>query len=406
MKGLQFNVNIPKFITAKILKTFFGKGIFFSGPFKTIRLADIKEPEIFHEDWVKLKTLGCGFCASDLNLICLHDSPTASPFTSFPCIIGHEILGEIVEKGANVKNFKLGDRIAVNPGLSCETRGIDPKCDSCNSGRMCNCENFAQGNIPPGMFIGINNKIGGGFAPYLIAHKSQLYLVPKSMSFESAIMVEPVAVALQAVFDNLPQKEEKILVIGSGVIGNLIIQSIRTLIPGCNISVIDPSSFASDLALSVGADEIIPINEVFSGTEKITKAKTYKPQIGMEIQMGGFNRIYDTIGNSSTLNLSMRILKASGNISVVGIGGDVKLDLTPLWLKHQKLIGVFAYGLVKYNRKKHHIFDIAIELLKDKHINADILVTHKFALEDYKKMLKVNMNKGKYNAMKSIVSFI
>ena len=157
-------------------------------------------------------------------------------------------------------------------------------------------------------------------------------------------MTEPLAVALQTVFDNLPADDEKILVIGGGVIGNLIIQSMRALVPGCRIAVIEPSSLAVEFAGHAGADDIIPAGEVFGRTARITGAKIYKPMLGMKIPMGGFHRIYDTVGSAATLNLSMRLLAAMGTLSVVGIGGDVKLDLTPLWLKLQTVKGVYASG--------------------------------------------------------------
>ncbi|NOY69554.1 MAG: alcohol dehydrogenase catalytic domain-containing protein, partial [Deltaproteobacteria bacterium] len=148
MKALEFNVNVARFIAARSLGAVFGDRAFYKGPMKTIRLAEIPEPVIRAPDWVKIKTLACGFCGSDLNLIRLHDSPTASPFTSFPCIIGHEMVGEIVETGPDVTQFSPGDRVTVNPGLACEARGISPPCRSCATGRPANCENFAEGNLP------------------------------------------------------------------------------------------------------------------------------------------------------------------------------------------------------------------------------------------------------------------
>ncbi|MBW2219934.1 MAG: alcohol dehydrogenase catalytic domain-containing protein, partial [Deltaproteobacteria bacterium] len=349
MKALQFSVTVPKFIAAKGLKTFFGNSVFFGGPTKTIKIVDIPEPTLPSQDWVKIRTVYCGFCGSDLSLFLLKGSPTSSPFTSFPCIVGHETVGEIVETGDAVRGFKAGDLVAVNPILGCEARGISPLCSSCKSGRSSNCENFAEGKLPPGMFLGINSGMNGGFAPFLVAHQSQLFMVPDGVSKESAVMTEPVSVALQAIFDNMPLKGEKILVIGGGVIGNLIIQSARALVPDCHISLIEPSSFAVDFARRVGADEIIAPDRVFAETARITNAKVYKPMLGMEIPMGGFNRIYDNVGNASTLNLSMRLLSAMGTLSVVGIGEDVKLDLTPLWLKLQTVKGVYAYGMVTYN---------------------------------------------------------
>ena len=405
MKALQFNVNVPRFIVAKILRIFFGARVFHKGPVKTVQLAEVPEPRLLAQDWVKIKTLYCGFCGSDLNLITLHDSPSASPFTSFPCVIGHEIVGEIVELGTGVKGFQKGDSVAINPGLTCEARGIVPICGPCSAGRSSNCENFAEGSLPPGMFLGINSGVNGGFAPYLAAHQSQLFKVPEVLSLESAVMTEPVAVALQTLFDNMPEADEKVLVFGGGVIGNLIIQSIRALAPGCRVFVVEPSSFAGDLAKNAGADEVISSKDLFVRTSRITGARVYKPMLGMKIPMGGFDRVYDTVGIGTTLNLSMRLMKAMGTLSVVGIGGDVKLDLTPLWLKLQTIKGVYAYGHVQFNGRREHVFEIAMDLMKKGEIKADALVTHKFGLKDYAQMIEVNLNKEKHRAMKTVMAF-
>ena len=405
MKALQFNVNVPQFVAAKTLRTLFGNKVFYKGRVKTISLVDIPEPKLPTKDWVKIKTIYCGFCGSDMNLILLHDSPSASPFTSFPCVTGHEIVGEIVETGTGVENFKAGDMVTLNPGLGCEARGINPVCPSCQAGKA-SCENFAEGNLSPGMFAGINKDINGGFAPLMVAHKSQLFKIPDGMSPEIAVMTEPVSVALQAVLDNMPEENDKILVIGAGVIGNLVIQSVRALVPGCSISVIEPSSFAADLAKKRGADEVIPFKEAFKQTTRITGAKVYKPMIGMEIAMGGFDRIFDTVAAKSTLNLSMRLLAGMGTLSIVGIGGDVKLDLTPLWLKLQTIKGVYGYGYSELNGKKQHVFDIALDLMQQGKIRAEDLVTHKFAIEDYEQMIEVNLNKGRHKALKTVVSFV
>jgi len=405
MKALQFDVNTWKFIAAKTLKPVMGNSVFFKGPFKTTELVEIPEPTLPTEEWVKIQTIYCGFCGSDLNLMLLHDSPTASPFTSFPCITGHEIVGEVVETGSAVQGFSPGDKVAVNPSLGCATRGIVPECPSCAAGRSSNCENLAEGNLPPGMFIGINSKVNGGFAPYLAAHHSQLFKIPDELSLESAAMTEPVAVALQTVFDNLPEPTDRTLVIGGGVIGNLIIQSIRALAPDCRISVIEPSPFAADLTLKMGAGEVIHWKEVFRQTESITGATAYKPMLGSEVLMGGFNRIYDTVGNTSTLNMSLRLLSAFGDLSVVGIGKEVKLDLTPIWLKLQTVKGVYGYGEVTHAGQRRHVFEVALDFMLEGKIDAETLVTHKFSIDDYMEMIAVNMNKGQHKAIKTLVSF-
>ena len=95
-----------------------------------------------------------------------------------------------------------------------------------------------------------------------------------------------------------------------------------------------------------------------------------------------------------------------GTLSVVGIGGDVKLDLTPLWLKLQTIKGVYAYGMLEWEGRKQHVFEIALDMIKNKKIQAEPLVTHKFALEDYEQMIAVNLNKREHRAMKTVVTFL
>ncbi|MBW2368743.1 MAG: alcohol dehydrogenase catalytic domain-containing protein [Deltaproteobacteria bacterium] len=405
MQALQFHVTVPKFIAAKAMKALMGNRAFFKGPFRTVRLVDIPEPTLPSADWVKIRTIMCGFCGSDLNLILLNESPTASPFTSFPCVIGHEIIGEIVDAGPGVRDFKPGDRVAVNPILGCETRDINPICPTCRAGRPANCENFAEGSLPPGMFTGINNAVTGGFAPIITAHKSQLFRIPDTLSSPEAVMAEPVAVALQAVLDNPPREDEKILVIGSGVIGNLLIQSVREVSPGAHIAVIEPSSFAADLAMKAGAHDIIQMGDAFSQTARITGATVYKPLLGAEIPMGGFHRIYDTVGNESTLNLSLRLLNNMGVLSVVGIGGNAKLDLTPLWLKLQTIKGVYGNGLATYQGKIRSVFELALEFMAQSKIQTAHMVTHEFPLAAYREMIEVNLDKKKTKDIKTVVSF-
>jgi (R,R)-butanediol dehydrogenase/meso-butanediol dehydrogenase/diacetyl reductase len=405
MKALRFDVTTLRFVLTKAVGALLGKWIYYNSPLASIKYVDIPEPELPTEDWVKIKTIYCGFCGSDLNLIFLHDSPTASPFTSFPCVIGHEYCGEIVELGKKVRGFKVGDIVTYATPLSCAARDISPVCPSCQAGRPNNCENFAEGSLPPGMFLGICSAVNGGFAPYIVAHRSQLFTLPQGMTYESGALIEPFSVALEAVLDSMPENRDRVLIIGGGVIGNMLVKAIHALGINCNITVIEPSPFHAKFIMKSGVDNIMDGN-IYQRTVEITGARSYKPLLGSEILMGGFDRIYDTVASSSTLNMSMRILAANGILSVVGIGGDVKLDLTPLWLKHQTVKGVFAFGFATFKGKNRHIFDIAIELVKKKRVALDEMITHRFRLEDYKEMIEVNMNKAKHGAVKTVISFI
>lgn len=405
MKALQFSVSVPQYFALKALGIFSRK-LYYKGPLATLKLVDIPEPDLPTNQWVKIETLLCGFCASDLSLIFLKESPTASPFTSFPCVIGHEICGRIAAIGSEVNDMQPGDLVTICPALNCAARQVDPPCRACSQGMVANCQNYANGKLAPGMIIGLCADTDGGFAPYFVAHESQIFKLPEGCSQEEGVLVEPLSVGLQAVYSNMPQKGDKVLIIGGGVIGTMVLKAIRGLDIDCHVAVADPSVFAADLAKKAGADHIITDGNVFENTVHLTGAKKYRPIMGQEILMGGFARIYDTVGSPKTLNMAMRCLAAGGILSQVGIWHDVKLDLTPLWLKQQTLKGVYGCGYATYKGEWMHMFDIALNLLREGKVKLNDMITHTFSLENFEEMIAVNLVKGQHQAVKTAVSFV
>jgi (R,R)-butanediol dehydrogenase/meso-butanediol dehydrogenase/diacetyl reductase len=396
MKALQFSASAAKFIVLKPLGALF-PSLFYKGPLATVKLADIPEPVLPGSDWVKLRTLMCGFCGSDQSLIFLKDSPTASPFTSFPCVLGHELCGEIVEVGKGVTERRVGDCVTISPGLPCAARGIEPACPSCRAGRPGRCENTAKGRLAPGMFTGICKDVGGGFAPYLVAHESQIYKLPAGMSLETASMTEPLGVTLQAVMDNRPG--------GRGGTGGGSAGSIRALEIPCSITVAEPSRFHAELAAKAGADQVVTDGDIPGAARQVTGAESYKPLLGKSILMGGYTKIFDCVGHTDTLRAAMRSMAGGGTLSVVGIGDEVKLDLTPLWLKLQTIKGVYAHGVNLVDGRREHVFETALRLAAAGRVRLHEMVTHTFPLTRYRDLIEVNMRKSANRAVKTAVSF-
>ncbi|MBM3155725.1 MAG: zinc-binding dehydrogenase [Chloroflexi bacterium] len=404
MKALRFSVSVPQYTALKALGRI-NTRLYYQSPLATIRLADVPVPVLPSPDWIKLRTLFCGFCGSDMSLILLKDSPMATPFTSFPCTPGHEISAEVVEVGANVSGIKKGDIVTVIPTLSCAVRGIEPECRSCRTGRPSNCENFAEGKFAPGLFLGICRDLGGGFAPYLVAHKSQALKLPAEIPPRAGALMEPLAVCIQVVLDNMPNSDDRVLIVGAGFIGNLLIQTLRAFGIKCPITAAEPSRFHAQMALQAGADNLITSGDSLRQAEKITGAKLYKPMLGRKIAMGGFSKIFDTVASSHTLDTDLRILRTGGVLSIVGIGKETMKDPTPLWLKLQTVKGVYCFGYNTLAGKREHAFETAIRLAQQNKVRLEPMISHAFALEDYRKMIGVNLHKGKYKAIKTVVAF-
>jgi threonine dehydrogenase-like Zn-dependent dehydrogenase len=218
-------------------------------------------------------------------------------------------------------------------------------------------------------------------------------------------MIEPLSVTLQALLDNMPGRDDQILIIGGGVIGNLIVQSIRALGIYCPITVAEPSPFHASLVSQAGANHLITDGDILHNAVRIAGARAYKPLLGPEIVMGGFTKIFDTVASTQTLNADLRVLRTGGVLSVVGIGKEVKIDLTPLWLKLQTIKGVYCFGYTDVRGKREHVFEIALDLVKQKKVSLEPMVTHTFPLEGYREMIEVNLHKGEHKAVKTMVRF-
>ena len=122
--------------------------------------------------------------------------------------------------------------------------------------------------------------------------------------------------------------------------------------------------------------------------------------------MGGFNKIFDCVGHTDTLRAAMRALAGNGTLSIVGIGDEVKLNLTPLWLKLQTIKGVYAHGYNVVDGQREHVFATAIRFAAEGRVRLHEMVTHKFLLDRYQDMIEVNVQKAANRAVKTVVSFI
>jgi threonine dehydrogenase-like Zn-dependent dehydrogenase len=407
MKAITFDATLPKYITTAILGKI-NRNLYYNSSL-CLSMKDIDEPKLPNENWVKIKTLYGGICGSDLNLILMHDSPSTSPFVSFPFVIGHENLGIITEKGKNVDGFEVGDKVTVDPLLSCETRGIDNVCPNCKNGHYSLCENMTAPPISPGISIGFCKDTGGSWGEYYVAHKSHLYKVPDGVTDSEAILIDPICSALHPVINNFPDDNEKVLVVGSGVIGLLIIACIRALGSNCEITAICKYSFQSDMAKKFGANNIVYSRDIdyFDKLEEITNAKLYKPIIGKRFMIGGFDKVYDCVGSSITIDESLKFTTAKGTMVLVGLASFPKrVDWTPIWFKEINITGSMYYNTeTTPNGNKQTAYDIAFGLIKNKKLDVGNLLTHTYPIDNYKQAIHTAIEKNKNKSFKVAFKF-
>ena len=137
------------------------------GPLAPMTLKEIAEPSFPAPDWLTIRTRLCGLYGSDYKQVFLKGRLN-NPMTaliSFPHVLGHEVVGVIEAVGPAVRTRRVGERVVLNPWLSCAPRGIDPACGWCARGEYAQCENFTRGVIDAGIHTGNSRHATGGFAP-------------------------------------------------------------------------------------------------------------------------------------------------------------------------------------------------------------------------------------------------
>jgi threonine dehydrogenase-like Zn-dependent dehydrogenase len=229
VKAIRFAAPIPAYLATLAAGRISPR--FYTGALACTRYGDVERPALPTERWVRIRTLLGGICGSDLGVVTLKASPSTSPFSSFPFVPGHENVGEVVAVGSEVTAVRVGERVAANPLLCCEPRGITPRCAACESGHHSRCAHFTDGAIAPGMLIGTTRGLGGSWGEEFVAHEDQLVRVPDGVTSEAAVLIEPFACSVHAVRANLPAAGERVLVIGAGSIGLLTIAALHALAP-------------------------------------------------------------------------------------------------------------------------------------------------------------------------------
>jgi threonine dehydrogenase-like Zn-dependent dehydrogenase len=347
-----------------------------------------------------------GICGTDIHILEIKQSTYQLNFLSSPAVPGHEIVGIITEVGANVKNISVGDRVLVDEVLSCETRGLE-LCDACKEGNFNLCYNYDKGDIAPGFIIGLCKDTGGGWGEYLVAHQSQIIKLPDSVSFEDALITEPLAGSIHGVLKVIPKDDDNVVVVGCGVMGLLVIQALKKF-SKCKIIGIDTRQSQIDIAEKLGVDEVFLASKS-TFIRKIAKklgARTTSPPLQDPLLVGGgADIVFDCVGIPSSLTTSLRLLKVKGTLILIGQPATLELDWTPLFTKEITVIASNTFGTEIIDGKKKRTMQIALDLITSGKIDVSDFITHKFPLEKYKEALEIASNKSEYDSLKVVFEF-
>lgn len=408
MKALVFENNMPRTVATKLLGAINPR--FYVSSLAPMELKEIPDPRLPRPDWVTIRTALCGLCGSDYKQVFLkgrYDNPMTA-LISFPQVLGHEVVGCIESVGPDVKHRHVGERVVLNPWLSCAPRGITPLCEWCERGELAQCANFMRGTIAPGIHHGNSADATGGFAPLLPAHESQCIPIPDGVSFEQAVLADPFAVSLHATLHHPPLDTGTALVYGCGTLGLLNIAILRALYPQVRVLAIARYPHQARLAEQFGAVRVIPwrpIDDILAAVSQVTGAELLQPWYGRPMLNGGVDVVYDSVGSPESVEVGVRITRSRGRIVVTGVEMPQRFEWTPLYFKEIALIGSNAFAIEEFEGRRQHAMEWYLEFVRTKRVDVTPIITHRYRLDDYRDAFMTCYDQGKSRAVKVLFEY-
>ena len=340
------------------------KALVFDAPWK-MPLRDVPEPEARALE-VIVRVRAVGICGSDVHGF------TGSTGRRKPGIImGHEFAGEITAfgegaLGEGVLGFQIGDRVAINPLVTCG------ECEPCRSGLENICERR----------LGIGWSVDGAYAQRVRVPVRNLRRLPDSLEWHRAAMIEPLAVALRAV--NLTPLElgATAVVIGAGAIGLLTVLALKCKGAG-TVIVSDPNAHRLELARKIGADHVINGSEVdpVQAVLDLTNAR-------------GANAVIEAVGITATVEHSVRMCRNGGAITWIGNSAPkVELPMQEVVTRELRIQGSYGFGKE---------FDRALEMLATNRLDVLPLIELISPLEQGEQII-TDLAKGTLQALKVVL---
>jgi L-iditol 2-dehydrogenase len=295
---------------------------------------------------VLLRIEAVGVCGSDVHYY--RSGGIGAQAVEFPWPLGHECAGHVVEAGSEARHLKPGQRVAIDPLVSCG------HCDQCRADRPHTCRDQS--------FLGCPGQRPGALAEYLVMPAECCYPVPDSMTSAQAVMVEPFSIALHAQRLARTRPGAKIAVLGSGPIGFCVLLALRVT-HECTIYATDLVDDRLQAALRGGAG--------WAGNPRTANIVAAIA----ELEPDGLDFVFECAGEQETLDQGVELLKPAGALLILGIPEAQRVGFDIHTLRRKEI----WIGNV---RRQNQCIGRAIELIASGTADVDPLVTHHFPLAE------------------------
>lgn len=291
-------------------------------------------------DDVLIRVRAAGICGTDLHIF------KGEYEATYPLIPGHEFSGEVAAVGANVRNFRVGDRVTADPNIPCN------RCFYCQRNEPNQCQNLRA--------IGVTQD--GGFAEYVLAPEGNVFSIG-DLSYSAAALIEPLACVVWGLKQVDVQSGDTALVFGAGPMGCLVAQSLKQA-GAVRVVVTDVVPWRLEMASQLGATETVVADE-----HQAARLKALEPR--------GYDIVVDATGIPAVLEGTFAYAKPRGKIWVFGVtpvGTYVKFPAYDVFRMDLKIIGSFAVN---------RTFPQSIALIQSGAIKVEPLISHQIPLDDF-----------------------
>ena len=309
---------------------------------KIIEILDIPEPEIEQPNEVKVKIKRVGICGSDMHIY--HGT---NPLATYPRIVGHEVAGEIIEIGSNVTKVAVGDHVVIEPISYCG------ECYACKNGRPNVCKEVSV--------FGVHED--GGMREFAILSERQVHKVDPEIDWDEAVMAEPYTIGAQATWRGNVQEGQTVFIQGAGPIGITVLKMAK--LRGATVIISDFTNERLAFAKENGADYTINPSEV-----------DIEAKINEITNDEGANIVIDAVGLPQTFELSVNVASVAGNIVLLGFNATPS-SIAQMEITKKELT-------ITGSRLQTNQFGKVVELINEKKLTHNGLVTHKFPLSQIK----------------------
>jgi L-iditol 2-dehydrogenase len=282
--------------------------------YNNLQIQDVPQPECRANE-VLLRVRACGICGSDI-----HGMDGSTGRRRPPIIMGHEASGEIAAVGPEVRDFQTGDRVTFDSTIYCG------RCRYCIAGDIHLCDNRRVLGVSCEEY-----RRDGALAEYVAVPARILYRLPEEVTFPRAALVEPTSIAFHAVHRMKVQLGDTAVVVGTGMVGLLVVQALRAA--GCGqLIAVDVDPHRLQLACDLGADVGLDANraDVPAEVTRLTGGR-------------GADLAAEVVGKAATVQTAIHCLRKGGQLSLVGnLSPTVDLPLQAVVTRELSLLGCCA----------------------------------------------------------------